>query len=235
MKLSEAMIKMMTMVVKMPEHQKMLIMNRTIRMAVDIDYPECEKMLEDLVINKDNVLRYLRRVYIPTVVENGLIFKDQKCIQRAVIIDNEVVIHIANSEIHKLCTDTMHVIQLLKENGFDVEGMPIRFRVDHLKVVWQDLPLYYEFLAERGIKITALTNYFKIFKKERPDLESIAKIKKRSVKRKYLRWHCKKGYILWADLRKIINISDFSNSNIKRVCDEIRQDSVERGVDARWK
>ena len=138
MKLSEAIIKLMQRLMKMPMYQKMLIMDRTIRLEVEVDYEECYKILEDLIIRKDNVLRYLRRVYIPTKVENGLIFKDQKCIQRAVIIDGRVVIHIKNSECHKLLTDTIHVLELLRENGFDVDGKIIRFKVDCLKVVYQD-------------------------------------------------------------------------------------------------
>lgn len=234
-KLSEAMVKLMVALVKLPMHQGMIHMNKVIRLDVEVDYEACEQLLEDLVINKDNVLTYLNRVYIPTPVENGLIFKDQKCIQKAVIIDDKVVIHIDNSEVHKILTDTIHVLGLMKQHGFDVQEKQVRYRIDRLKVVIQDLPLYYEFLKERDIKVYALTKYYQEFKKERPDLESVAKIKKRSVKRKYLRWYCKKGYLEWKDLRAIINIDDYSEKNIKSVCNEIRERYKERGGTEVWK
>ena len=39
---------------------------------------------------------------------------------KALIIDDKLVIHINNSELHKILTDTIHILNLLKENGFEV-------------------------------------------------------------------------------------------------------------------
>lgn len=204
--------------------------NRTIIKAY-YDKEGCDEFLESLVINQENVLRYLDRKYIPTVVENGCLFKDQKCIQRALIKeDGTLYIHIKNSEPHKIITDTVHVMKILKAQGF--KFLPeIKFYIEQVKIAYQDTMLYNLCLDEFGFKVPSpARQYERQLKPKFTKLEDVARIKKRSVKRKFLRWRVKEGKIIWSELRKIINITDYSEHNIRVVCSEIREAARQRGV-----
>jgi len=205
--------------------------NRTV-LKVHFDVEECEALLKRMVINKDNVIRYLRRKYIPTYIENGAYFKDQKCIQRAIIKeDGSLYIHIAKSESHKIITDTIHVISLLREHGFEIDENRITFRIDQLQIAYQDTLLYNLLIKEFGMNPPlAARIYEKQLLVKYRRLDEVAKIKKRSVKRKFLRFWCKKGQMEWPELRRIINITDFSPTNVHNVCKEIREANIARGI-----
>ena len=120
-KQSEFVKKLMWKVMKFAGNveQGFLFFRNRIVSKVHFDEKECRELLVDMIINEANVLRYLKRKYIPTWVEDGAIFKDQKCIQRAVIKDGYLFIHIAKSEPHKIITDTMHVRNLMIEHGLN--------------------------------------------------------------------------------------------------------------------
>ena len=68
----------------------------------EFDRGECEKLLETMVINQPNVLRYLKLRYVPTVTECGIVFQKQKCIQKALIVDGVVEVYIKKCEPHKV-------------------------------------------------------------------------------------------------------------------------------------
>ncbi len=202
--------------------------NYRVVLKAHLDEDECTKILEQLVINKVNVIRYLGHKYIPTWVENGALFKDQKCIQKVIIKeDKSLVIFINNSEPHKIITDTIHVLRLLDSQNLEYNN-EIKFIIEALKVANQDLPLYGEFLKDNGLPIPyhiRETNK-KILTKFKT-LEDVASCKKRSIKRKFLRYRVKLGEINWKQLRTIINITDFSKANIKDVCDKIRSGEIQ--------
>jgi len=196
------------------------------------DEEACDKLLEQMVINKNNVLTYLNRKYIPTYNEEGASFKDQKCIQKVKVKPDEtLIIHIANSEPHKIITDTIHVMKLLKGESFSFKPK-IKYYVDQIKISIQDVWLYNHLITEFGwhppysareLGKQLYTKYGK--------LEVIAAIKQRSVKRKLLRYHFKVGNITWKDLREILTITDFSERNIRLICKRVRQDAIDRGVE----
>jgi hypothetical protein len=192
-----------------------------------LDEDECTELLESLVINKENVLRYLGRKYIPTWSKKGALFPDQKCIQKALIKDDKsVMIHIKNSEPHKIMTDTIHVLNLLREKGFEFNN-EIKFVIEELKIANQDIPLYELFLQENGFRVPMhIKQHSKNVQTKFATLESVAACKKRTIKRKFLRLRVKKGELNWKQLRAIIAIEDFSKSNIKRVCDQIRSGEI---------
>ena len=231
--LSEFVKKTMFRVMKNSSHvvQGFIFFRNRIISKVYFDEEECDKLLEALIINKNNVLNYLNRKYIPTYTEDGAIFKDQSCIQKVKVLpDKSLIIHIHKSEPHKIITDTFHVMKILKAKGFDYEPH-IKFFIDQLQIAYQDTLLYNLLLKEFGMPVPPQAKQYEkqlMFKYGK--LESIAKIKKRSVKRKFLRYHAKREKITWTELRQIINIDDFSESNIKRVCNEIREAAKERGV-----
>jgi len=204
--------------------------NRTI-MKVYFDQEECDKVLLALVINKKNVLTYLKRKYIPTKIKDGLMFKDQKCIQKAVIKeDGTLYIHIKNSEPHKIITDTIHVMGLLRAEGFEFRE-EVKFYIEQVKIAFQDVMLYNLCLEEFGFKVPSSARIFdRQLRKKYARLETIAGIKMRSVKRKFARWLVKEGKIEWEDLRNLLKIDDFAPSNIKHVCKEIRDRNKERGI-----
>ncbi len=232
--LSEFVKKLMYKVMKNSTHvvQGFIFFRHRIIGKCHFDEAECDQLLEDIVINKKNVLTYLRRKYIPTYTKDGAIFKDQACIQSVKIMeDKSLFIYIAKSEPHKIITDTVHVMNLLEAEGFDF-NMNIKFRIDQVQIAYQDTLLYNLLLKQFGYNAPAQARmYAKQLLVKYGKLESIAKIKKRSVKRKFLRYYAKLGKITWQELRKVINITDFSEGNIKRVCNEIRAAAKERGVD----
>ena len=176
-------------------------------------------------------MSYLKRKYIPTVVENGLLFKDQKCIQKAIIKeDGTLYIHIKNSEPHKIITDTVHVMSILRAEGFEFKE-EIKFYIEQVKIAFQDVMLYNICLEEFGLKVPSSSRIFdRQLRKKYARLETIASIKMRSVKRKFLRFMIKEGKLEWEDLRTLLKIEDYSPSNIKHVCKEIREKNKARGV-----
>lgn len=232
-KLSTAVQKLMYKVMKMAvkvENGFIFFRYRTIFM-VEFDQEVCEEMLKKMIINKDNVIRYLRKKYIPTWVEGGALFRNQSCIQKAKMKDGYMIIHIHKSEPHKIITDTIHVINLFQEQGFEVP-LKFKFYIDQVQIAFQDTLLYNLLLKEFGYPVPYASRIYEkqlLLKYKR--LDNVAKIKKRSVKRKFLRWRVKRGELEWTELRRIINITDFSPKNIKVVCDEIRDAARARGVE----
>jgi len=231
--LSEVLPKLMFKVLKMATHIQqgfLFFRNRTV-MRVYFDQEECEVLLKRMIINRDNVLRYLGRKYIPHDIKDGVGFKDQKCIQKALCKEDYTLIHIAKSEPHKIVTDTIHVLNILRSKGYN-PSLNIKFIIEQIQIAYQDTLLYIEVLNEYGIKTPSSTQrYARDLKKKYMKLENVAKIKKRSVKRKFLRYFVKLGYLTWPELRRIINITDFKESNIKSVCNEIREAIKERGTE----
>jgi len=233
-KLSEAIQKLMHKLMRNCSHVDqgfILFTNRTIIKA-HYDEEGCDVLLKQMVINKENVLTYLRRKYIPTINEKGMIFKDQSCIQKAIIKeDGTLYIHVKNSEPHKIITDTIHVMRLLRAEGFEFKE-EIKYYIEQVKVAFQDVMLYNLCIAEFGLKVPSASRiYDRQLRVKYKKLESIAEIKKRSVKRKFARWLVKEDKILWTDLRLLLKIEDYAPSNIKRVCNEIRENNRERGVE----
>jgi len=204
--------------------------NRTIIKA-HYDEDGCDELLKAMVINKNNVLTYLERKYIPSYNEKGATFKHQACIQKVMIMpDKTLYIHIKNSEPHKIITDTVHVMGLLKAHGFDF--IPeLKYYIEQVKIAYQDTMLYNLCITEFGFKVPASA---KIYERELVQkfgkLEDVVKIKKRSVKRKFCRWHVKRGMMTWQQLRNIINVDDFSESNIHHVCQTIRAENTLSGI-----
>lgn len=232
-KLSESVKKLMFQVMKRSTQVVMgfiFFRDRTIIKA-HYDEEDCDALLKTMIINKDNVLKYLDRKYIPTYTDYGAMFKDQACIQKVKIMpDKTLYIHIKNSEPHKIITDTVHVMKLLKVKGYDF--IPeIKYYIEQIKIAYQDTMLYNLLLEEFGFKVPAPARmYERELKQKFSKLENVAKIKKRSVKRKFCRWRVKQGQMTWQQLRDIINISDFSESNIKKVCNEIREQNRVNGI-----
>ena len=85
---------------------------------------------------------YLNRKYIPTRVKDGCIFPGQNCIQRVRIKeDGTLFMHIKNSEPHKIITDTIHIMKILREHEFTF--IPeIKYYIEQLKIAYQDTMLY---------------------------------------------------------------------------------------------
>lgn len=244
MKLSEFVIFVMKRLLRNPVEKGEIHYGQRIKTELEFDQEECEKILEELCINKENVLRYLGHKYIPTWHEGegnkgekiqGATFVGQKCIQKVNIIDGKLYIFIYNSEIHKVITDSIHVMNLLDAQGLTFDRSKVFYIIENLKVVYQDLLIYMELLMNRGEHIPAiLKDYKKDILMKFPTLHDIAKIKKRSIKRKYLRYFVLKGYLEWKDLRKIISIENYSDIYIKKTCFEVVEKAKERGVDINW-
>lgn len=231
--LSEFVKKLMYRVMKNSTHvvQGFIFFRNRIISKVYYDEEACDQLLKDIVINKDNVLSYLNRKYIPTYTETGAIFKDQACIQKVdVKPDKSLLIYINKSEPHKIITDAIHVMKLLEQKDFTFTPH-IKFYINQVQIAYQDTLLYNVLLKEFGFKPPAQSiQYGKELLAKFGKLEAVAKIKKRSVKRKFLRHRAKIGLITWTELRKIINITDFSERNIRVVCNEIRAAAKERGI-----
>jgi len=234
MKLSDVVKKLMFQIMKQSSHIVqgfIFFRNRTIVKAY-YDEEGCDAVLKSMIINKENVLTYLKRKYIPTWNDNGATFKDQSCIQRVKIMpDKTLYIHIANSEPHKIITDTIHIMRLLKEHGFDFV-QEIKYYIETLKIAYQDTLLYNMCLTEFGFKIPAPARiYERQLKTKFGDMYSIIKIKKRSVKRKFLRYYVKRGEIDWKQLRGAINMEpeDYTPPKMQQRVKAMRQESIEKG------
>jgi hypothetical protein len=124
----------------------------------------------------------------------------------------------------------MHVRNLLAKQGFEFTDK-IKFFIDQVQIAYQDTLLYNVLLRDFGMAIPASSRAYErelLFKYRK--LEEVAKIKKRSVKRKFLRYHVKRGLMEWTQLRRCINITDFSPNNIRIVCNSIRQENRDKGL-----
>lgn len=205
--------------------------NRTIIKA-HYDEEPCSELLKSMIINRDNVLTYLKRKYIPTWNENGATFKDQSCIQKVKIMpDKTLYMHIKNSEPHKIITDTIHIMRLLKEHGFEFKE-EIKYYIEILKIAYQDTLLYNMCLVEFGYKVPSPARiYERQLKTKFGNMYSIVKIKKRSVKRKFLRYYVKRGEIDWKQLRKVVNMesTDYTPIRINQIVKELRAESIDKG------
>ena len=230
-KLSDCVKTLMLQVMKQSTHVVqgfIFFRNRTIIKA-HLDEDGCSELLKSMVINKDNVLAYLNRKYIPTWNETGCLFKDQSCIQKVKIEeDGTLYMHIKNSEPHKIITDTIHVMKLLKAQGFEFRP-EVKYYIEQLKIAFQDTQLYNLCLTEWGFKVPSPARiYQRQLEAKYSKLETIAGIKKRSVKRKFLRYHVKRGMMTWKQLRRLINMEapDYTPHTIKKLCDEIRAENL---------
>jgi hypothetical protein len=186
----------------------------------EFDQGECEKLLETMVINQPNVLRYLKLRYVPTVTECGIVFHKQKCIQKALIVDGVVEVYIKKCEPHKVITDTIHVRNLLQEYGF-VFTTQTRYFIDEVRLAIADTLLYNLLLQEFNFPISPIAKQYEQELLPKCILEDVIKIKKRSIKRKFLRYMVKKGQITLKDFANIIALSDYSSNNVKTVLEEI--------------
>jgi len=234
-KLSDCVKTLMLQVMKQSTHVVqgfIFFRNRSIIKA-HYDEEGCDALLKSMVINKDNVLAYLNRKYIPTKVENGCMFKDQSCIQKAIIKeDGTLYLHIKNSEPHKIITDTVHVMKLLKQEGFEFRP-EIKYYIEQLKIAFQDTQLYNLCLTEWGFKVPAPAKiYQRQLEVKYKKLDTVAAIKKRSVKRKFLRYHVRRGMMTWKQLRRLINMEapDYNPHTIKKLCDEIRAENAAEDI-----
>jgi len=206
--------------------------NRTIIKA-HYDKEGCDKLLKEMVINQENVLRYLRRKYIPHWNENGCIFKDQSCIQKVIIReDGTLYMHIKNSEPHKIITDSVHVMGLLRAKGLEFSP-DIKYYIEQVKIAFQDVMLYNLCLTEWGYKVPSPAKlYERQIMSKYGKLEAIAGVKKRSIKRKYLRYWVKRGQMDWPQLRRLINMGndDYNPTFIRHICKEIREENRACGI-----
>jgi len=235
MKLSEFVVFVIKRLIRNPVEKGEIHYGQRIRVELDFDQERCEEILVDLSIKKDNVLRYLAHKYKPSWLDDGARFLEQKCIQKVIINNGILTIFIFNSEIHKVITDSIHVMSLLEAKGMTFDKTKVNYIIENLKVVYQDLLIYMGLLEKMGEPVpyglkTLKTEILQKF----PTLHSIAKIKKRSIKRKYLRYLVQRGYLKWEELRKIINIENFSDIYIKTICFEVIQGAKDRGVDINW-
>jgi len=234
-KLSDCIKKLMLQVMKQSTHvvQGFIFFRHRTIIKAHYDEEACDALLKTMVINKQNVLSYLNRKYIPTKLDDGLLFKDQNCIQKAIVKeDGTLFIHIKNSEAHKIITDTVHVMKLLREHGFAFKE-EFKYYIEQIKIAFQDTMLYNLCLEEFGFKVPAPARiYERQLKAKYSKLEEIARIKKRSVKRKFCRWLVKIEQITWVQLRKLINMEaeDYTPVKIRRICNEIRDEQRAIGV-----
>lgn len=208
-----------------------IYVNKRMVMNVLYDEEECDRLLESMIIKKDNVIKYLARKYIPTWVENGAVFKGMRCIQKVFINkDGILTIYIDHSEPHKIYTDTVYVSYLMREHGFQFDNR-IKFYINTIQLAHQDTLLYNMLLKEFGFPVPRPAVMLeKELKNKIRKLEDAAKIKKKSIRRKYLRYFVKRGSIVWTDLRKLINNNDFDEHHLKKICDEIREEAKIRGT-----
>ena len=211
--------------------QGFIFFNHRIIVETELDEAECDKLLEAMIINKENVIRYLKRKYIPTYVEGGAVFRNQKCIQKAMVQeDGTMIIHIAKSEPHKIITDTIHVKHLLEANGLHPSNKT-KYFIDQVQIAYQDTLLYNLLLKEFGFAVPSVArDYERKLLLKYGKLEEIVKIKKRSVKRKFCRYLVKKGSIDWRQLRRIIDLDDYSPHGVKKLTMEIKAEALEKGI-----
>lgn len=203
---------------------------RRIVFKTSFDEEACEQLLKQMMINKDTVLKYLEHKYVPTYVENGAFFRKQKCIQKVLIReDGEVFIFIRNSEPHKIITDTMHVMKILSDHGF-VFTNNMTFIISNLKVNYYDLLLYNVLVKEFGYSLP----YSAKFQEKRlrfhfKKLEDIARIKKVSIKKKFLRYMKKVNMLDNSIARQLIDIDNFRKPNIYSICKDVRENMKLKG------
>jgi hypothetical protein len=118
----------------------------------------------------------------------------------------------------------------MKEHGFQFDNR-IKFYINSIQLAHQDILLYNLLIKEFGFPLPRpAVMEEKALKMKIRKLEDAAKIKKKSIKRKYARYYVKLGKITWSDLRKIINNNDFSERGLKDLCDGIREEAKDRGT-----
>lgn len=202
------------------------------------DEEECDKILETMMINKTNVLRYLERKYIPTYKDkypDTIFFLKQKCIQKVKILkDKSLFIYINNSETHKIITDTNHVINMLREQGLDIPIEPkLRFKINTLKLAEWDIMLYNTCSKDFGYSVPynakmiqdkVLWSY--------GSLEKVISIKMTNQAKKILRWKKKLGIITDEQMRRIIKFQPKdSYIKIKKFAKQIKEEIKQNGKD----
>ena len=226
MKMSEFIIKAMWKACNEVINRNQIIIGTNMNVTVDYDEYDCDKILEEMIIIKENVLAYLPRKYIPTWTAHGCMFQGVNCIQQAQIYDKNLKIVIKNSEPHKIITDTLYVMNLMKLKGFEFIPGNMNYRIENLKMISIDLLIYQQILSRRGYRMPEPVNiYLQALLLKYDSLEKIAAIKKKNIKRKFLRYYVSMKRITWSDLRRIMNITDFSEHNIKEIVGSIKLES----------
>ena len=221
--LSEQIKLLIFRLVKSPEEKGEILFGR--RLVLKASYDEsCDDVLISLCIRKESVLKYLEHKYIPTYKSDGAKFLKQKCIQSATIKeDGSLFIHIKNSEPHKIITDTYHVMNVLREEGFKFDSKKITFKIENLKIIKEDIMLYNTCLKEWGKAVpysARMTEKFILFKYRK--LEHIAAIKKNSIQKKFLRFYVKTNRLTWEEARFISNNRNFKKAAIHQLCEFVR-------------
>ena len=193
-----------------------------VRVEVEFDILTCYRMLNTMGIIPKYVLRYLKMKYKPSWKNDRLAeFKDVSCIQRSFVKEDKLMIDFCNSEPHKLPTDISYIVDMYKSKGIYVNEKAIVIRIENLKLVPQDILLYRAFLPDTPPSME-IREYADALITRYPNLYKIAEIKKRSIKRKFLRYYVVRNVISWVQLRVVMNITDFSEENIKETIDSLR-------------
>ncbi len=223
--LSEQIKLLIFKLVKSPEEKGEILLGRKITFTVSYDEFACEEVLQALCIRRASVLKYLEKKYVPTFKENGAVFLKQKCIQSVKILgDDSLFIHIKNSEPHKIITDSMHVIGILKDAGFIFDTNKITFKIDNLKIIKEDVMLYNACLKEWGKSVpysARMTERFIKFKYRK--FEQVAAIKKNSIQKKFLRYYVKTGQLNWEEAKFISHNRNFKRAAIYQLCKFVRE------------
>jgi len=192
-----------------------------VRAKIDLDTHLCYKMLNTMGIVPKFVTRYLKMKYKPTWINDNIaIFKDVSCIQKSIFKDGKLRIEFMNSEPHKLPTDINFVLGLYQAKGMIVDETDISISIQNLKLVPQDILLYRAFLPDTPPSYE-IRQYADDLVEKYPNLYVIGRIKKRSIKRKFLRYYVVRKVISWQQLRIVMNITDFSEEAIKKTIDSL--------------
>lgn len=195
-----------------------IIIEKNIEKQLIWDEIDSQLLLEDLGIKPNYVARYLKMKYKPKWLdENTCIFENVSCIQKAQIKDGLLYIDFKNSEPHKLPTDIKHVEYLFLSKGI----RDVFIRVETMKIIPQEILLYKAYLPAVSPS-REIREYIEKELKKYHNLYEISKIKKRSIKRKYLRPYIVREQMTFKQMRTIMNIKDFSEENIKEVVDSLK-------------
>lgn len=169
------------------------------------DEAECDKLLHNFCINRDNVLQYLRKKYIGQPIVkgqiNGVLFAASQCIQSAKVNNGIITMKLKNSEPHKILTDVIYVRELLTKYDQPLAYQMI-IEIDVVKMNEHDLPLYC-LLLERWQQPypEALDDHCDMLLAKYRDP---SRIKKRSIRRKYLRYYLSIGELSWEEFRRMM-------------------------------
>ncbi len=174
---------------------------KTFIAPIEIDVLRSRALLKDFGINEENVMRYLRTKYVPKKEVNTIYFPTSKCIQFASCErDLHLEMEVKNSEPHKLITDIFYCKQLLPKTNNRVI-----LTVEHLKFSPIDVLIYSACLEKWNFDIPpeALQEVEKLLKKY-PTPEAARAIKKRSIRRKYLRYFMVKGQLTETKFKEFV-------------------------------